>query len=103
MMSRLTRKPSSLQKDKIESFIEGAEHRQTEARLPSKGLPWEAPEVREDVAKVYNLRLPEPYLLKLKYIAEHTPHSMQSFCMDVLLPAIDKEIEELAADRDDHR
>jgi hypothetical protein len=57
--------------------------------------PWDAPGVRTDVAKVYNLRLPEPYLLKLKYIAEHTPDSMQQFCLSVLLPAIDARIAEL--------
>jgi hypothetical protein len=53
------------------------------------------PKVREDVLKLYNLRLPEPYLLKLKYIAEHTPDSMQKFCLDALLPAIDAKIEQL--------
>lgn len=58
-------------------------------------LPWEAPGVRDDVKKVYNIRLPEPYLLKLKYIAEHTPASMHSFCLDALIPAIDAEIERL--------
>ena len=57
--------------------------------------PWEAPGVRADVAKVYNLRLPEPYLLKLKYIAEHSPASMQQFCLKLLLPAIDAKIAEL--------
>ncbi|MDG4551754.1 MAG: hypothetical protein P9G45_15245 [Candidatus Contendobacter sp.] len=57
--------------------------------------PWEAPGVRDDVAKVFNLRLPEPYLLKLKYIAEHSPDSMQQFCLTVLLPAIDAKIAEL--------
>ena len=57
--------------------------------------PWEVPSVRADVAKVYNLRLPEPYLLKLKHIAEHTPDSMQQFCLTVLLPAIDARIAEL--------
>jgi hypothetical protein len=51
--------------------------------------------VREDVQKVYNLRLPEAYLLKLKYVAEHTPVSMQQFCLAALLPAIDAKIEEL--------
>ena len=45
--------------------------------------------------QVYNLRLPEPYLLKLKYIAEHSPASMQQFCLSVLLPAINARIEEL--------
>ena len=57
--------------------------------------PWDAKEIRDDVLKVYNLRLPEAYLLKLKYIADHTPGSMQKFCMDALLPAIDQEIDRL--------
>jgi hypothetical protein len=63
------------------------------ARL--NGYSWEAPGVRGDITKVYNLRLPEPYLFKLKFIAEQTPDSMQKFCLDVLLPAIDAKIEEL--------
>ena len=57
--------------------------------------PWEERNLRDDVLKVYNLRLAEPYLLKLKYIAEHTPGSMHQFCIDALLPAIDKKIAEL--------
>ena len=57
--------------------------------------PWAAPGVREDVARVFNLRLPEPALLKLKYIADHTPDSMQQFCQRVLLPAIEAKIAEL--------
>jgi hypothetical protein len=51
--------------------------------------------VRPDIVKVYNLRLPEPYLLKLQYIADNTPGSMQKFCLDALLPAIDAQIEQL--------
>jgi hypothetical protein len=44
--------------------------------------------VRADMTKVYNLRLPEPALLKLKYIAEHTPDSMQKFCLDARAEAV---------------
>jgi len=62
----------------------------------STRYPWEAPGVREDVTKVFNLRLTEPYFVKLKYISEHTPSSMQQFCMAALLPAIDATIKELA-------
>jgi hypothetical protein len=67
--------------------------------LPAKrrGLPWERPSVRDDVKKTYVLRLPEAYLMKLKYIAENTPDSMQTFCLSQLLPAIDKKISELLA------
>ena len=101
-MSGLKRTPRKEQQET--AFIEGAERQtdratqveQRKAKVPVAGeFPWEAPSVREDVAKVYNLRLPEAYLLKLRYIAEHTPDSMQKFCLDVLLPAIDQKIEEL--------
>ncbi len=61
----------------------------------SESLPWEDPRVREDVRRMYNLRLPEPYLLKLKHISEHTSSSMQQFCLGVLLPAIDEKVKEL--------
>ncbi len=54
--------------------------------------PWEEPGIRDDVVKVYNLRLPEAYLLKLKYISEHTPDSMQKFCLHVVQSAIDEKI-----------
>ncbi len=87
--------------DALEVFIGGAGV-QTATAQPAappepeaRPYPWDAPGVRADVAKVYNLRLPEPSLLKLKYIAEHTPDSMQQFCLNLLLPAIDAKIEEL--------
>jgi hypothetical protein len=69
--------------------------------MPSdpEAYPWQHPRVRDDVQKVYNLRLPEAYLLKLRFIAGNTPGSMQRFCLDALLPAIDAEIERLTRDR----
>lgn len=69
--------------------------------IPSnpEAYPWQHPRVRDDVLKVYNLRLPEPYLLKLRFIAGNTPGSMQRFCLDALLPAIDAEIERLTGGR----
>ena len=95
--------------DALAAFINGASLQTTEPTEPAPAspepaapleatpppYPWEAPGVREDVTKVFNLRLPEPYLLKLKHIAEHTPDSMQQFCLSVLLPAIDARITEL--------
>lgn len=66
------------------------------SRQPSlEPYPWETPGVREDLAKIFNLRLPEPYFLKLKYIAEKSPDSMQKFCLSILLPAIDEKVDEL--------
>ncbi len=103
MGSKLRSRPPG-EAGSVEEFISGAA---TETRhetpplgtkperWPGERYPWQAPSVRADITKVYNLRLPEPALLKLKYIAEHTPDSMQKFCLDLLLPAIDAKIAEL--------
>ena len=94
MKSRL---PGQKPPDDIDAFISGAEDRTAKIAPVKKPAtyPWEEPDVREDVTKVYNLRLPEPYLLKLKYIAENTPNSMHKFCLNVLREAIDAKIKEL--------
>jgi hypothetical protein len=93
MKSRLPGKKSS----EIEAFISGTEDKTAKSAIVEKtaSYPWEGPGVREDVIKVYNLRLPEPYSLKLKYIAENTPDSMHKFCLKVLQNAIDAKIEDL--------
>lgn len=57
--------------------------------------PWEDPRVRDDVAKAFNLRLPEPLKLKLDFIREQTRVSVHEFIMTVLVPAVDLEIERL--------
>ena len=92
MKSRLPVKSKS---DELNAFIAGADDRTAKISIVEKNYPWEAQGVREDVTKVYNLRLPEPYLLKLKYIAEHTPYSMHKFCLNVLQDAIDAKIEDM--------
>lgn len=81
----------------LDAFISGAEEKIAPKSTPKRkaNLPWEETGVREDVIKVYNLRLSEPYLLKLKYIAEHTPDSMQKFCLNAIEKEIDKKIKEL--------
>jgi hypothetical protein len=103
-VSKFTRKPKAHATLGVEDFIAGAERRSEISddmksshtiSYESAALPWNQPGIRDDVLKVYNLRLPEAYLLKLKYIAEHTPDSMQKFCLDALLPAIDAKIEQL--------
>jgi len=103
MAGKLTRKPAGQAAPSVDDFIAGAEQRSAESShvisYDTKSYPWEEPPVRDDVLKVYNLRLPEAYLLKLKYIAENTPASMQKFCLDALLPAIDAKIEELTGRR----
>jgi len=96
-MSELKSRPPVKSKPDLDAFLGGAEEKAPPKSMPKKKstYPWEESGVREDVAKVYNLRLSEPYLLKLKYIAENTPDSMQKFCLNVLEDAIDKKIKEL--------
>ena len=82
----------------LDAFISGAEEKtipETVTKKRKSTYPWEGAGIREDVTKVYNLRLSEPYLLKLKHIAEHTPDSMQKFCINVIEKEIDKKIKEL--------
>lgn len=50
--------------------------------------PWEDPRVREDVTKVYNLRLPEPVHLQLKWLAERSPESMH----EIAVKAVEAEV-----------
>jgi hypothetical protein len=101
-MSKFTRKPQAA--PDVEDFIAGAEQRNIVSSsiissdvisYDTKSCPWDDPKVRDDVLKIYNLRLPEAYLIKLKYIAKNTPASMQQFCLGALLPAIDAKIKEL--------
>lgn len=98
-MTGLKRPPTKPAAQDMAAFIEGAERRDTtegeRAQEPKISLPWDDPGIRDDVLKLYNLRLPESYFIKLKYIADHTPGSMQKFCLDALLPAIDEKIEQL--------
>ncbi|MGZ8942796.1 MAG: hypothetical protein ACXW00_08525 [Methylobacter sp.] len=95
-MSNLKSRPPGKPKQDLDSFITGADKKSTiPANQPAESYPWEDPGVRDDVMKLFNLRMPEPYLLKLKYIAEHTPDSMQKFCWHAMQEAIDAKIEEL--------
>jgi hypothetical protein len=97
-MSELKSKPPHKGKPDLNAFLTGSERR----NIPIDSIkdkkvtyPWEEAGIRIDVLKVYNIRLPEPYLLKLKYIADHTPGSMHKFCLEHLLTAIDTKIDEL--------
>jgi hypothetical protein len=57
--------------------------------------PWEDERVRDDVIKSINLRLPEPYLLKLQYLSDITNKSQQALIREALLPYVDAQIEKL--------
>jgi hypothetical protein len=91
-----------------DSFITAAETsfepqstavRSRPARATGKGRgdlkPWEAPDVRADVTKPFNLRLPEPLKLKLDHIRAQTRVSVHEFVMAALVPAVEAELERL--------
>ena len=61
-------------------------------------LPWQQPNVRADVTKPFNLRLPEPLKLKLDYIRQRTRVSVHEFVMAALVPAVEAELERLRRD-----
>jgi len=97
-MSELKSRPPSKKAPDLNAFLAGAEEKTAPKKATKKrqySYPWEDASVRDDVTKVYNLRLSEPYLLKLKYIAEHTPDSMQKFCISIIQEEIDNKINEL--------
>jgi hypothetical protein len=95
-MSELkSRLPSTKPDVELEAFLTGIAVQAIEESTQEAVYPWQEAHIRADVSKVYNLRLSEAYMLKLKYISEHTPDSMQKFCLNVLEKAIDDMINEL--------
>lgn len=67
-------------------------------REPEIVYPWEQPDVREDVLKGMGVPLSEPYLLKLRFVAEHTKWSQRKFCRARLEEAIDREVTKIIRD-----
>jgi hypothetical protein len=55
-------------------------------------LPWEEGWVRAEVVKVFNLRLPEPYKLKLDWLRAQTRVPTHELLLGLVLPGIDREI-----------
>ena len=97
-MSELKSKPPVKSAQNLDDFLSGAEEKTAPKKVSAKRkviYPWQEQDVRGDVTKVYNLRLSEPYFLKLKYIAENTTDSMQKFCLKILEEEIDKKIKEI--------
>ncbi len=76
----------------LEKFAAGAGKKSTKAE---EVYPWEDPRVRDDVKKTLPLRIDEPLYLKLKFIAERTPYSMNSFILDRVIDEIEEEITRL--------
>lgn len=83
---------------KLDQFASQVEVKQSPQFIPPAVLqtaryPWEDPWVRSDVVKGMGVPLSEPYLLKLRFVAEHTKWSQRKFCQAKIEEAIDKEVE----------
>ena len=90
MRSNKPRSQPQPPEENIQSFIAGAE------RQESSAYPWQSPNVRPDVTKVFNLRLPEDVYLKLKYLSDkQRRRSMQTICQDAIEPYIEQELKKL--------
>lgn len=95
----LSRPPlqSMQQKDdaRAQAFIQGAEKRQLLApQQQEQPYPWENPDLREDVVKTFNVRLPEPTKAKLQWLAQQGPRSMHQIVLEAVEAAIEEQIQE---------
>lgn len=91
-----TPKKKTVEDNSVQAFIEGAEEKTKATRNPKtkklSALPWEEPNLRDDVTKVFNLRLSEKHFVMLKFLAENQKReSMQSICLDALEPMLERE------------
>jgi hypothetical protein len=102
----LKKSSSSIHDPRLKEFIEAAESPKKSGSISleilerdnekvSFILPWEEPNVREDIYKVFNLRLPEAYYKKLIYLSEKEKESKHKILMDIICPEMDKRIKEL--------
>lgn len=88
-----TRAPKKAIENTVEEFISKADI----VSVPKEELPWVG--LREDKrTELYNIRLTEVEMAKLRFIAEHTPNSMQTFLIKNILPAIDHAVDDILLD-----
>lgn len=89
---QLRRPPAAA--SQADSFIEGAEQKQQSSQAGGEPLPWEAPHVRQDVTKLFNLRLPEPLKMKLEWLAERDPRSMHTIALEAVEEAVERQVKQ---------
>lgn len=89
-MNKLSAHPPS--KKSIEEFILEAESKKKDQskNYNQEKLPWESDLIREDVQKVFTVKLPEKYILKIKFISEQTNKSQQKIIREIICQEIDK-------------
>lgn len=89
-MNKLSAHPPS--RKSMEEFILEAENKKKDNSKNSNNekLPWEDDLIREDVQKVFTVKLPEKFILKIKYISERTNKSQQKIVREIICREIDK-------------
>ena len=94
--NKITSRPPT--KKSLQDFILEAEKKddyQEEKVSISKCYPWEDERVREDVQKVFTVKLPEAYILKIKYISTMTNKSQQKIVREIICNGLDTDIKKL--------
>jgi hypothetical protein len=87
----LSRKPGLGKQADLEKFIDDAEKRTTSSEVEE--FPWDASNVRDDVTKLFNVRLPEPDYLKLKWLSEQGRDSMHAIALKAIQEEIERRLE----------
>lgn len=86
-------------KKPIEEFILGAEQKKKDNNYSKQKSeiihPWQKVSVREDVQKVFTVKLQEEYMLKIKFVSEYTNKSQQKIIREIICKEIDKIVEQL--------
>lgn len=77
---------------KMEQEFSDVNNKKDEPHKVKTLFPWEDNNVRKDVYKTFNLRLPEEYYVKLAYLSQLKKDSKHKVCLDILLPEIDKKL-----------
>ena len=86
-------------KKSAKDFILDAENRglshEPRERVNDIKYPWNEDRVRQDVQKVFTVKLTEEYILKIKYISERTNKSQQKIVREIITSNIDKILKEI--------
>jgi hypothetical protein len=87
--------PKFVSDENLQNFLDEANNPEKSGSLfvskaKKEELPWEHPHVREDLKKIFNIRLSEKDFIKLEYLARLKKESMHKICTDILIPQINR-------------
>lgn len=88
--------PKKTAEDFILEAASGSQKRVfNELKVKNRAYPWDEEYVREDVQKVFTVKLPEAYILKIKFISELTNKSQQKIVREIVCASVDEVLKEL--------